>query len=397
MNTRVFLIVLDSFGIGSLPDAARYGDENSHTLRSISASEKFRADMLQNLGLFHIQGTEQKDGSFQKAAAPLAAYGRMAERSAGKDTTAGHWEITGLITQQPFPTYPNGFPEEIITLFEQKTGCSVLCNKVYSGTEVIRDYGKEQIDKKALIVYTSADSVFQVAAHESVFPPQTLYRFCETARELLTGKHGVGRVIARPFTGTAPNFIRTENRRDFSLEPTGKTLLDNLTEEGFDVLSVGKISDIFAGRGISEKYKTKNNAEGMAVTENLLQKDFHGLCFVNLVDFDMLYGHRNDVDGYAQAIAAFDDWLKTFLPQLQENDWLILTADHGCDPGTASTDHSREYVPLLVYGKQAQPKDLKTRNTFSDIAATIAELFHLRRYAGSGKSFLREIQKEKES
>lgn len=387
MKKRIFLIVLDSFGVGALPDAAAYGDQGSNTLKSVAASPKFYAETLKKLGLFSIDGVNV--GS-KPSFSPLAAYGRMAERSAGKDTTAGHWEIAGLITKTPFPTYPNGFPPEIILTFEEETGRPVLCNKVYSGTEVIRDYGREQVEKKGLIVYTSADSVFQVAAHESVFPPETLYEYCRKAREILTGKHGVGRVIARPFTGEYPDFKRTENRKDFSLAPTGKTILDLLSESGLSCISVGKINDIFAGRGITEKYKTKNNAEGMAAAEKMLKKDFQGLCFINLVDFDMLYGHRNDSDGYAGAIKAFDHWLCQFLPEMKKDDLLIITADHGCDPGTVSTDHSREYVPLMVCGDRVIPKNLGTRNTFADIAATIAENFNLGPFK-NGKSFLKEI------
>lgn len=367
---RIFLIVLDSLGIGALPDAAAYGDAGSNTLLSISRSTAFRADTLQKLGLFQIEGVSSRGG----AAAPQAAFGRCMERSRGKDTTIGHWEIAGLISPRPLPTYPNGFPPEVLEAFTKATGRGILCNKPYSGTQVIKDYGREHLETGKLIVYTSADSVFQIAAHESFVPPEQLYEYCRKARALLTGKNAVGRVIARPFTGEYPHFSRTANRHDFSLEPPGTTMLDVLQAQGFDTIAVGKISDIFAGRGIARAIPTRGNADGIAQAQRLVNEDFHGLCFVNLVDFDMLYGHRNDVDGYAAALAAFDSWLTDFLPLMREDDALILTADHGCDPATPSTDHSREYTPLLVYGAGIAPVPLGTRQSFADIGKTVLAL-----------------------
>lgn len=367
---RVFLIVLDSFGIGELPDAAAYGDVGSNTLLSISRSSAFRADTLKKLGLFHIEGVACPEG----VPAPQAAFGRCMERSRGKDTTIGHWEIGGLISDEPLPTYPQGFPGEVLNAFTKATGRGVLCNRPYSGTQVILDYGREHLETGKLIVYTSADSVFQIAAHESLIPPELLYDYCRSARKILTGPHAVGRVIARPFTGAYPHFTRTANRHDFSLEPPGVTMLDVLQEQGYDTVAVGKINDIFAGRGISRAIPTKGNADGMEKTQALMNEDFHGLCFVNLVDFDMLYGHRNDVDGYAAATAAFDRWLAGFLPLLRADDALILTADHGCDPATPSTDHSREYTPLLVYGAKIAPVPLGTRESFADIGKTVLQL-----------------------
>lgn len=367
---RIFLIVLDSLGIGALPDAEAYGDAGSNTLASISSSPAFRADTLQRLGLFNIEGVACRAG----VKAPLAAYGRCAERSRGKDTTIGHWEIAGLVSEKPLPTYPHGFPQEVLEAFSRATGRGVLCNRPYSGTQVIQDYGREHLKTGKLIVYTSADSVFQIAAHESLVPPEELYDDCRRARAILTGEHAVGRVIARPFTGEYPHFTRTSNRHDFSLEPPGATMLDVLQEQGLATIAVGKISDIFAGRGVSRAIPTKGNADGMAQTRRLADEDFRGLCFVNLVDFDMLYGHRNDVDGYAAALSAFDQWLAGFLPLLREEDALILTADHGCDPATPSTDHSREYTPLLVYGEQIAPVPLGARASFADIGKTVLAL-----------------------
>ena len=373
MKKRIFLIVLDSVGIGEAKDAARFGDEGAHTVRSISASPAFRIPNLLSAGLGNISGLD----FLGRAEAPFAAYARLEERSAGKDTTIGHWEIAGLLSENPLPTYPDGFPRELLEEFSRRTGRGVLCNKPYSGTEVIKDYGDEHVKTGDLIVYTSADSVFQIAAHEELVPVETLYEYCRIARELLTGEHGVGRVIARPFLGESGNYKRTGNRRDFSLEPTGVTLLDALSSHGLDVLSIGKIRDIFAGRGITESYPTHSNKEGMDTLLELQKKSFHGLCFANLVDFDMLYGHRNDVDGYAEALSAFDAWLPTFLGGMEEDDLLLITADHGCDPGDISTDHTRENVPLLVLGKGVRPVDLGTRSTFADIAATVADVLEV--------------------
>lgn len=387
MNRRVFLIVLDSCGIGEEPDAAEYGDEGSNTLAACAISPYFHMPNLQKLGLFNIDGVD----CWPKESSPTGAFGRLQEASKGKDTTIGHWEISGIYSPKPLPTYPEGFPEEVIREFEEKTGRRVLCNKPYSGTDVIRDYGKEHVETGALIVYTSADSVFQIAAHESIVPPEELYRYCRIAREMLKGEHGVGRVIARPFTGEYPNFTRTSNRHDFSMEPPAVTMLDQLSEKGFDVIAVGKINDIFVGKGVTEAIGTKNNADGIERTLGYLQKDFNGLCFINLVDFDMLYGHRNDVDGYAKALAYFDEKLPELLAGLRDDDLLMITADHGCDPSTPSTDHSREYIPWVITGKQVKAgANLGTSPTFANIGATILEYFGVEPRI-TGKSSLNEI------
>lgn len=384
---RVFLIVLDSVGIGELPDSYKYGDEGSNTIRSISKSPNFDINIMRKMGVFNID-----DIGFETPTEnPTAAYCKLAEKSSGKDTTTGHWEIAGVISEKPFPTYPDGFPDEVINEFEKQTGRGVLCNKPYSGTEVIKDYGKEHLETGKLIVYTSADSVFQIAAHEKLVPLEELYKYCEIARKILTGKHAVGRVIARPFDGDESEFYRTKNRHDFSLVPPN-TMLNNLKNNGKDVISIGKINDIFAGSGITEKYYTKSNLEGMEKTYEMLDKDFNGLCFTNLVDFDMLYGHRNNVDGYALAYTEFDKWLAGFIEKLNDDDVLMITADHGCDPATPSTDHSREYIPLLIYGKNVKSVNLRIRETFSDIAKTINEIFDIENDL-PGQSFWSEISK----
>ena len=339
---------------------------------------------LEKMGLFQIDGV-----SPASSVNPFAAYGRMAEASKGKDTTTGHWELAGVRLDRAFPVFPNGFPPEVIGAFERKTGRGAICNRPYSGTEVIRDYGEEHRRTGAYIVYTSADSVFQIAAHEDVIPLEELYRACETAREILTGEYAVGRVIARPFAGEYP-FKRTENRRDFSLKPP-RTLLNILKEEGKDVISVGKINDIFAGEGITRAVTAHKNEEGMAALAACAKEDFDGLCFVNLVDFDMLYGHRNDAPGYARALNAFDAFLPSLLSRMRRGDLLIVTADHGCDPSTPSTDHSREYVPVLVYGDGVKAVNLGTRGTFSDVAATVADYLKVP-YSLCGASFLEEIR-----
>lgn len=385
MIKRIFIIILDSLGIGAMPDAADYGDEGSDTLCAISKSPAFFVPNLTRLGLFNIDGVRCGKPSPE----PIASFARCTEQSAGKDTTIGHWEIAGLVSAKPLPTYPDGFPKEIIDEFERRTGRNSLCNKPYSGTEVIKDYGKEHMRTGALIVYTSADSVFQIAAHEKVVPPEELYGYCRIAREILTGEHAVGRVIARPFEGEYP-FARTARRHDYSLEPPGETMLDRLKSKGFDTISVGKIFDIFAGKGITESNPAKSNAEGMEILSELLGRDFKGLCFANLVDFDMIYGHRNDIDGYAGALAAFDRWLKGFTDRLGENDVLIITADHGCDPSTPSTDHSREYTPLLIFGEQIKKgANLGVRNSFADISATVLQAFGQKKLK-AGKSFYKE-------
>ena len=369
---RITLIVLDSFGVGPMEDSLEFGDKNPNTLKSISKSSKLNIPNLIKWGLGNIDGVE----CVEKTDTPFGVYGRMAEKSKGKDTTVGHWEIAGVISDNPMPTYPNGFPNEVISEFEKLCGVKTICNKPYSGTQVIYDYGREHLETGKLIIYTSADSVFQIAAHTDIVPIERLYEYCEIARKMLKGKHGVGRVIARPFEGSYPNFVRTSQRRDFSLEPSGKTVLDTLKENGYDVISIGKIYDIFAGRGITEKVKTGSNLEGITKTLEYLDKDFNGLLFTNLVDFDMLYGHRNDIDGYASALSQFDSYLPQIIEKIGEDDLLIVTADHGCDPGDTSTDHTREYVPLLVYHKGCNPKNLGTKDSFSFISELILMALH---------------------
>ena len=369
---RVFLIVLDSFGIGEMEDAEAYGDKGTNTLQSVASSSEFDMPNMKELGLFNIDGVTCREGVEQ----PTARIARMKEASKGKDTTIGHWEIAGIISKKPLPTYPNGFPQEILEAFSSATGRGVLCNKPYSGTEVIQKYGDEHVRTGNLIVYTSADSVFQIAAHEEVVPVETLYEYCQMAREILQGEHGVGRVIARPFVGTSGHYTRTPKRHDFSLEPPAVTMLDQLKAAGKDVISVGKIKDIFAGKGITDFVYTKGNAEGIARTLEYLDRDFEGLCFINLVDYDMLYGHRNDIDGYARALTYFDHSLPELMQKLRDDDILMITADHGCDPGyMVSTDHSREHTPFLMYGKNVAPANLGTRETFADIGATVLDYF----------------------
>lgn len=369
---RIFLIVLDSVGIGEMPDAAEYGDAGSNTIKAASGSPYFSMPNMRKLGFFNIDGVNVGE----KEAAPLGAFARLTEVSKGKDTTIGHWEIAGVVSPKPLPTFPEGFPEGVIAEFERRIGRGTLCNKPYSGTEVIKDYGEEHLKSGKLIVYTSADSVFQVAAHEDVVPVETLYEYCRIAREILTGDVGVGRVIARPFVGTPGNFTRTSNRHDFSLEPPAKTMLDALRAAGYEALSVGKIVDIFAGRGITDYVRTRDNADGIDKTLAYMDRNFEGLCFTNLVDYDMLYGHRNDVDGYAKALTYFDERLPELLDKLREEDILMITADHGCDPSTPSTDHSREYTPLVLVGKKILAgKNFGTRDCFADIAATVLQYF----------------------
>lgn len=365
---RVFLIVLDSFGIGTAPDSADFGDAGADTLGSIRRSAKFSAENMKKLGLFNIDGIA---GGIE---APVGAYARMTERSRGKDTIIGHWEMCGVISESPMPTFPDGFPEELLEKLSAAWGRGILCNKPYSGTQVIADYGREHIETGKLIVYTSADSVLQIAAHESVVPIEELYRDCEIARGICQGKYGVGRIIARPFEGEYP-FKRTTRRHDFALVPPHKTTLDLLKDAGLDVIAVGKISDIFAGQGVTDAIKTAGNADGMEKTMALLDRDFRGFAFVNLVDFDMVYGHRRDIDGYAAAAAAFDAWLGDFRAKMRPDDLLLITGDHGCDPGFTGTDHTREYTPLLAAGDAVRPGNLGTRTTFADIGATVADIF----------------------
>ena len=385
-NRRLFLIVLDSVGIGEAPDAAQFGDEGSNTVR---AAVEAGADLpnLRRLGLFNIDGMDWTEPE----AAPIGAFGRMREASMGKDTTIGHWEIAGVVSPKPLPTFPDGFPPEIIRNFEKLTGRKVICNKPYSGTQLLLDYGREHVETGALMVYTSADSVFQVAAHEDIVPIEELYHDCELAREMLTGDYAVGRVIARPFVGEYPNYTRTARRHDYSLQPPRATMLNNLEDAGYECIGVGKISDIFAGSGITQQIRTQNNTDGIAKTLDLMENDFEGICFVNLVDFDMVYGHRNDAPGYARALMEFDQALPKFMEQMGKDDLLIITADHGCDPSTPSTDHSREYTPMLAWSKKIRPGvNLGTRTTFADIGATVLEYFGLENRT-DGQSFLKEI------
>ena len=379
---RVFLIVLDSFGIGQMPDAEKFGDYGVDTLGTVSKSPYFSMPNMEKLGLFQIEGTSVES----KVTDITGRVARMAEASMGKDTTIGHWEIAGIYSPTPLPTYPDGFPKEVLDVFKKATGRGVLCNKPYSGTEVIKVYGDEHVKTGDLIVYTSADSVFQIAAHEDVVPVEQLYEYCRMARKILTGKHGVGRVIARPFTGESGNYTRTPRRHDFSLEPPGDTILNILQAHGKDTIAVGKIFDIFAGSGISEHVYTSGNAEGIERTLEYLDKDFEGICFINLVDFDMLYGHRRDIDGYAKALSYFDGKLPEIMAKMRDEDVLMITADHGCDPGyLKTTDHTREYTPFVMYGKPVAPGNLGTRKTFADIGASVLQYFDIvPAFAGEG-------------
>ncbi len=420
-NRRVFLVVLDSLGIGRAPDAALFGDEGTNTLASISLSDRFVIPNLTKLGLLSIPGVAE-DIFERKAKQPgvtaisprivpsrvaedivlpktaSGAFGRLIEKSLGKDTTIGHWEIAGIVSPVALPVYPDGFPDEVIFEFERKIGRKTLCNKPYSGTAVISDFGREHMETGNPIVYTSADSVFQIAAHEEVVPLQKLYEYCEIAREILSGEHAVGRVIARPFVGAYPNFNRTVNRHDYSVPPPGLTLLDILAGSGKEVISIGKIIDIYAGRGITFSVRTDGNADGIHRLIEAIRTDFSGLCFINLVDFDMKYGHRNDIDGYAQALAKFDMSLPEILSGLRENDLLLITADHGCDPGNPSTDHTRETVPLLAAGPGICPgAHIGTRETFADIAMTVADFLGVEpetRDVLAGTSFMEQIRIE---
>ena len=385
---RIFLIVLDSFGVGALPDSEAFGDVGVNTLAACATSSQLQIPTMIAAGLGLIDGVS----CLPKPTAPTGAYGRLAEASMGKDTTIGHWEIAGVVSPKPMPTYPNGFPEEVLAPFRAATGRGILCNQPISGTKAIELYGDEHVRTGDLIVYTSADSVFQIAAHEEVVPLEELYRDCRIARQQLQGKHGVGRVIARPFVGTSGNYRRTSNRHDFSLEPPSETMLDAIQKAGLASIAVGKIFDIFAGRGMTEHVYNTSNADGLDHAMDYAKKDFHGLCFVNLVDFDMLYGHRRDIDGYARALTEFDRWLPSFLEQLGDEDLVMITADHGCDPAyLATTDHTREYVPLLVLGKAVKPLNLGTRKTFADIAATVTALLGVP-YQTPGTSFADKIR-----
>ncbi len=417
---RVFLLIIDSMGCGDAPDADRFDDVGSNTLRTISYSEKFNCPNLESLGLFYVDGfkkgepyyrpekhpedaapagsaTSPADAASARAASSIkGVYGRLQEVSAGKDTTAGHWEIAGLVMPRPFPTYPEGFPPEVIGAFEELTGRGTLCNKPYSGTDVIRDYGEEHLKTGKLIVYTSADSVFQIAAHEEIVPPEELYRYCRIAREILQGDHGVGRVIARPFIGhDASDFERVgAHRHDFSLVPPLPTMMDELTAKGFASIGIGKIRDIFAGKGLETTYTTPttSNEDGLNKTLALMKEDFRGLCFVNLVETDSVFGHRRDIDGYANAVSVIDRYLGEMIARAEDTDVIMIAADHGCDPGFKGTDHTREYIPLLMYGKQLKAgTDLGTRKCFGDIGATILDMFGISYQNITGKSFLGEI------
>ena len=385
---RVFLFVLDSCGAGAMPDSESFGDIDVNTLRSCASSPKLNIPNMVSCGLGNIDGLD----FLGTVNTPVGAYGKLAESSMGKDTTIGHWEIAGIISPNPLPTYPDGFPEEILEPFKQATGRGILANCPMSGTEVITKFGEEHVKTGDLIVYTSADSVFQIAAHEEVVPIDKLYEYCHIARKLLQGKHGMGRVIARPFVGDAVNgFKRTSNRHDYSLEPPKDTLLDVIKANGLDSIAVGKIYDIFAGKGTTEHVYNTSNANGLEHAMHYADQDFHGLCFINLVDFDMVYGHRRDIDGYALALNEFDQWLPKFMEKLGDEDLVMITADHGCDPAyTATTDHTREYIPLLVLGKKVKPVNLGTRTGFDRIAATIAEVLGVQMDT-SGESFASEI------
>ena len=386
---RVFLIVLDSFGIGAMPDAEKFGDRNVNTLAACATSEKLHIPNMIAAGLGNIDGVK----CLPKTDAPTGAVARLTERSMGKDTTIGHWEIAGIVSPDPMPTYPNGFPEEVLKPFMEQTGRGVLANAPWSGTAVIDEYGEQHMQTGDLIVYTSADSVFQIAAHEDIVPPEQLYEYCRIARKILQGKHGVGRVIARPFVGQPGSFKRTANRHDFSLEPPKSTIMDAVKAAGMASIGVGKIHDIFAGFGLTEYVYNKSNADGMHHADTYAAQDFTGLCFVNLVDFDMQFGHRRDIDGYAGALSEFDSWLGQFMKKLGKDDVVMITADHGCDPAyTATTDHTREYVPLLVLGQSVKPVNLGTRSSFADIAATVAELLQVK-LDTPGKSFAKEMLK----
>ena len=384
---RGFVIVLDSFGVGAAPDAAKFGDEGASTIKTIYKSKYFSAENMKKMGLLAIDGIDL-DGKDNHT----AAFARMRELSAGKDTTIGHWEMAGIVSKNPLPTFPNGFPIEVINEFEKQTGRKVIVNRPYSGTQVIKDYGEEHLKTGALIVYTSADSVFQIAANEAIVSDDELYRYCKIARKILTGKYGVGRVIARPFEGkTAADFVRTPRRHDFSLEPPRDTMLDVLQKNGKKTIAIGKIYDIFAHRGIDEHYFTENNTQGIEKTLEIAKTDFDGLCYTNLVDCDMLYGHRRDIDGYAKAISEFDDCLPRLAGDLRDDDFLIITADHGCDPGFKGTDHTREYVPLLIYSKSIKGKNLGTIDGFGAVADTVLSMFDIKSTL-DGKHILDEIR-----
>lgn len=363
MAKRVFLVVCDSLGIGGAEDAHKFGDSGSNTLKSISKSRHFKIKNLKKLGLFNIDGID----FCKKEEKPIGSYARAVEQSNGKDSTIGHWEIAGLVSKSPFPLFPNGFPSKFIKKLEKAWGKEIIVNKPYSGTKILQDYGQEHIETGKIIVYTSGDSVLQVACHDRIASVDELYKMCEQARELCVGEFAVGRVIARPFIGEYPNFVRTHDRKDFSLTPPSKTILNKIQEAGMSVISIGKINALFNGYGITESYPTSSDIDGIKKTIQMAGRDFNGLCFVNLVDFDTEFGHRNNVDGYAENLSTIDKYIGKLLKLLTEEDVLIITADHGCDPATESTDHSRENVPVLVYQKGEQSKNLGTLNSFTEI------------------------------
>ncbi|MEA4826674.1 MAG: phosphopentomutase [Clostridium sp.] len=390
MIDRVIWIVLDSVGMGALPDAHKYGDENSNTIGNISKTVGgLNLPNMERLGLGNI---EEMVG-VNRVENPIGCYARFSELSNGKDTTTGHWEMVGINSEQPFPTYPNGFPRDLVEAFENAVGRKILGNKTASGTAILDELGEEHMKTGKLIVYTSADSVFQIAAHEEIVPLEELYKICETARNMLVGEHAVARVIARPFVGEPGNFTRTPNRRDFSLVPPYNTVLDNLKSSNFNVMAVGKIEDIFSGKGVTEAVHTKDNMDGVDKTLDYMKEDKKGLIFTNLVDFDMKWGHRNDVEAYAKGLEAFDKRLPDIIGAMKDTDILFITADHGCDPTTSGTDHSREYVPFLAYGKALKENlNLGTRKTFADMGQTIAEIFSVEPIR-VGESFFKEITK----
>lgn len=388
MNQRVILIILDSLGVGEAPDSHLFCDEGCNTLGNMAdAVGGLNLPNLQKLGLGNILTVR----GVPPVTRPQAAYGRMQEKSPGKDTTTGHWEMMGVVLDQAFPTYPHGFPAEVIEEFERRINRKTLGNKVASGTVIIEELGREHMQTGYPIVYTSADSVFQIAAHEEVIPLESLYQMCQIAREMLVGEHAVGRVIARPFVGEPGSFVRTAHRHDYSLKPP-EHILDQLIAQGCRVVGIGKINDIFAGRGITDSIPTSSNQEGVDQILTAMQDDFRGLIFVNLVDFDMLYGHRNDPQGYAQALEQFDARLPEIIAKMSSKDLLIITADHGCDPTIPGTDHTREYVPLLVYGADLQPVDLGIRNTFADVGQSVADYLGVETKNLAGQSFLPELR-----
>ncbi len=386
---RAFLVVLDGVGIGALPDAADYGDVGSHTLRHVAeANGGLRVPTLERLGLGRIETLT----GVRALGDPRGSFGRMAERSRGKDSTTGHWELAGLVSERPFPTYPEGFPIPLLAGFTERVGRGWIGNVAASGTEIIARLGEEHQRTGKLIVYTSADSVFQIAAHEQTVPLEELYGACRVARDLLTGEHAVGRVIARPFAGRPGGYRRTAQRRDFSLPPPAATLLDRLAERGLPVLTVGKVDELFAGRGVTEAFHTRDNAEGEELLCRLARTGGEGLVFANLVDFDQQYGHRNDATGFGRALEQFDGRAAELLAHLRSDEMCLITADHGNDPTTPGTDHTREYAPLLVAGPRVRPGvDLGARETFADVAATLAEAFGVTP-PGAGRSFLREVR-----